>query len=261
MRQFKKTLAALVSAGLGLAGASGAWAYQYPGPKTLVSVSRACQSAGYAVPLSNGQGVAVHIKGLVPYFSGPTELMTLSNAQGGSAYRVTSVKLSITAVSGQQIAATVSRTINGPNGTSIIPYDIVDPIYSQPGGYSTPMRQDGQNKPYRPIDIWFYVFKNSTWIESQSGPSPLASAYDALTLFGFGQDTTNLSINVLSSCGYVPSQSRYAPSVDVYTLDYAPFQQTLDGQYAKSDHPVTPDNTVDHVPFIDKGPRLKAAAF
>lgn len=264
MGQFRKTLATVALAGVCLTGASQASAYQYQGPKTRVPYAPACMAGGYRVPLTSGQGVAVHIQGLVPIMeSGATSLLTINNGYSSSSSpaKVTSLDLSVSSGFGNKIQATVSRGIDGPYNSLAYPYDVVDPIYRLPGSIMTPMRQDGVQKPYYPVDIWFYAFKNSTWIESQSGPSALGTAYNALTLFGFTEGVDSLWVKVLNSCGSAPLQPNYAPRVEVYTLDYVPFQQALDADYAKSDHMITPTNTVDHVPFITKGPRRMAAAF
>lgn len=264
MGQFRKTLATMALAGVCLTDASQASAYQYQGPKTRVSHSPMCMAGGYRVPLTRGQGVAVHIQGLVPLMtSGATSLLTINNGYSSSSSpaKVTSLSLSVSDGYSDTLQATVSRGILGPYNSLVYPYDIVDPIYQLPGNFRTPMRADGQEKLYKPVDIWFYAFKNSTWIESQTGPSALGAAYNALTLFGFTEDVDNLWVKVLNSCQYLPSQLKYAPTVEVYRLDYVPFQQALDADYAKSDHMITPANTVDHVPFITKGPRRIAAAF
>jgi len=255
----------------GLALASDTSAYQYDGPMEQVSVSPSCVASGYNVPLGSGRGVAIHIKGLIPLGPGqgvPSEILRISpSIDTPIPFNVSNLVLSIHKDSNRDrgVAVTVSRSIYAPNNqVKVISYPIADTVSTLRSTLSTYERQSGAMRTYEVVDLWYYIFTNSTWIETQSGPSALGRAYNALTLFGFARPLDAVRVDVMNGCQFVPSVTTLEPSVRVYKVNYAEFQGRLDANYAKFDAPLTindiPQPIRDGMPLINNGQRRLAAA-
>ena len=255
----------------GLAPASHALAYQYDGPMEQVSNSPSCAFAGYGAPFDQGRGVAIHIRGLIrlgPAQGDQTEIVRISPfTETQSPFNVSILALKIQKDSSRDrgVAFTVSRSIYGlDNQVKIIDYPIADTVSTLRSTTSMQEIQSGDLRTYEVVDLWYYIFPNSTWIETQSGPSALGRAYNALTLFGFARPVSMVKVNVMNGCSTIPSALGARPRVRVYSLSYTDFQRRLDADYAKFDAPLTLNGSLqpirDRMPLIENGRRRLAAA-